>query len=104
MMPEKNQPKVSQFFKPLSVVLNSSADELLRNFVSHREKRCVRKKELSFAMKNSSNCAYNSLSGPLALSSPARVYTASISPDNSPEVGHLQNNSNDSILLDSESD
>ena len=47
--PEENQPKVSQFFKPLVVLVDSSGDDFLPDLVDPKKKSRVRSKDLSFS-------------------------------------------------------
>ena len=42
--PEENQPKVSQFFKPLVVLVDSSGDDILPDLVDPKKKSLVRSK------------------------------------------------------------
>ena len=39
--PEENQPKVSQFFKPLVVLVDSSGDDFLPDLVDPKKKSCM---------------------------------------------------------------
>ena len=102
--PEENQPKVSQFFKPLVVVVDSSGNDFLPDLVVPKKKLRGRKKDLTFSPDYSPKYSYSFRGGPFALSSPARVNTALKSPEMSPVVGPSHNNTNGFILLDSESD
>ena len=104
MKPEKNQPKVSQFFKPLVVLVDSSSADFLPDFVAPKKKLRGRKENVSFSPDYSPKYSYSLRGGPFALSSPARVTPALTSPEMSPVIGPSQNNKNGFILLDPESD
>ena len=102
--PEENQPKVSQFFKPLVVLVDSSGDDFLPDLVDKKKKSRVRSKDLSFSPDYTPNYSYKFVHGPFALSSPARVKPTLTSPEMSPVKGVSSSNTNGYILLDSESD
>ena len=102
--PEENQPKVSQFFKPLVVLVDSSGDDFLPDLVDKKKKSRVRSKDLSFSPDYTPNYSYKCGHGPFALSSPARVKPTLTSPEMSPVKGVSSSNTNGYILLDSESD
>ena len=104
MKPEENQPKVSQFFKPLVVLVDSSSDDFLPDLVAPKKKLRGRKQNVSFSPNYSPKYSYSLRGGPFALSSPARVTPALTSPEISPVIGPSRNNTNGFILLDSESD
>ena len=104
MKPEENQPKVSQFFKPLVVLVDSSSDDFLPDSVVPKKKLCGKKKNMSFSPDYSPKYSYSVRGGPFALSSPARVTPALTSPEMSPVISPSRNNTNGFILLDSESD
>ena len=101
--PEENQPKVSQFFKPLVVIADSSSDDFLPDIVTPKNKLRASKKDFSFSPDYSPKYSYSLRGGPFALSSPARLNPALTSPEMSP-VSPSQSNTNGYILLDSESD
>ena len=48
--PEENQPKVSQFFKPLVVIADSSSDDFLPDIVTPENKLRASKKDFSFSL------------------------------------------------------
>ena len=102
--PEENQPKVSQFFKPLVGLVDSSGDDFLPDLVDPKKKSCVRSKDLSFSPDYTPNYTYKFGCGPYALSSPARVKPTLTSPEMSPVKGVSSSNTNGYILLDRESD
>ena len=82
--PEENQPKVSQFFKPLVVIADSSSDDFLPDIVAPKNKLYTSKKDFSFSPDYSPKYSYSFIGGPFALSSPARVNPALTSPEMSP--------------------
>ena len=102
--PEENQPKVSQFFKPLVVLVDSSGDDFLPDLVDPKKKSHVRSKDLSFSPDYTPSYSYKFGRGPYALSSPARVKPTLTSPEMSPVMGVSSSNNNGYILLDTESD
>ena len=102
--PEENQPKVSQFFKPLVVLVDSSGDDFLPDLVDPKKKSRVRRKDLSFSPNYTPSYSYKFGCGPYALSSPARVKPTLTSPEMSPVMGVSSSNNNGYILLDTESD
>ena len=102
--PEENQPKVSQFFKPLVVLVDSSGDDFLPDLVDPKKKSRVRSKDLSFSPDYTPSYSYKFGCGPYALSSPARVKPTLTSPEMSPVMGVSSSNNNGYILLDTESD
>ena len=67
--PEENQPKVSQFFKPLVVLVDSSSDDFLPDLVDTKKKSRVRSKDLSFSPDYTPSYSYKFGRGPYALSS-----------------------------------
>ena len=101
--PEENQPKVSQFFKPLVVLVDSSGDDFLPDLVDPKKSR-VRSKDLSFSPDYTPSYSYKFGCGPYALLSTARVKPTLTSPEMSPVMGVSSNNNNGYILLDTESD
>ena len=102
--PEENQPKVSQFFKPLVVLVDSSGDDFLPDLVDPKKKSHVRSKDLSLSPDYTPSYSYKFGCGPYALSSPARVKSTLTSPEMSPVMGVSSSNNNGYILLDTESD
>ena len=102
--PEENQPKVSQFFKLLVVLVDTSGDNFLPDLVDPKKKSCVRSKDLSFSPDYTPSYSYKFGHGPFALSSPTRVNLTLTSPEMSPVMGVSSSNTNGYILLDSESD
>ena len=102
--PEENQPKVSQFFKPLVVLVDSSGDDFLPDLADPKKKSHVRSKDLSFSPNYTPSYSYKFGCGPYALSSPARVKATLTSPEMSPVMGVSSSNNNGYILLDTESD
>ena len=102
--PEENQPKVSQFFKPLEVLVDSSGDDFLPDLVDPKKKSHVRSKDLSFSPDYTPSYSYKFGCGPYALSSPARVKPTLTSPEMSPVMGVSSSNNNGYILLDTGSD
>ena len=102
--PEETQPKVSQFFKPLVVLVDSSGDDFLPDLVDPKKKLHVRRKDLSFSPDYTPSYSYKFGCGPYALSYPARVKPTLTSPEMSPVMGVSSNNNNGYILLDTESD
>ena len=93
--PEENQPKVSQLFKPLVVLEDSSGDDFLPDLVDPKKK---------FSPNYTPSYSYKFGCGPYALSSPARVKPTLTSPEMSPVMGVSSSNNNGYILLDTESD
>ena len=59
--PEENHPKVSQFFKLLIVLVDSSGDNFLPDLVDPKKKSHVRSKDLSFSPDYTPNYSYTSL-------------------------------------------
>ena len=102
--PEENQPKVSQFFKPLVVLVDSSGDDFLPDLVDPKKKSRVGSKDLSFSPDYTPSYSYKFGCGPYALLSTARVKPTLTSPEMSPVMGVSSNNNNGYILLDTESD
>ena len=102
--PEENQPKVSQFFKPLIVLVDSSGDDFLPDLVDTKKKSHVRSKDLSFSPDYTPSYSYKFGPGPYALSSPARVKPTLTSPEMSPVKGVSSSNNIGYILVGSESD
>ena len=86
MKPEENQPKVSQFFKPLVVLVDSSSDDFLPDLVVPKKKLRGRKENVSFSPNYSPKYSYSLRGGPFALSSPARVTPLLTSPEMSPVI------------------
>ena len=101
--PEENQPKVSQFFKPLVVLVDRSGDDFLPDLVDTKKSR-VRSKDLSFSPNYTSSYSYKFGHGPYALSSPARDKPTLTSPEMSPVKGVYSINNIGYILVGSESD
>ena len=99
--PEENQPKVSQFFKPLVVLVDSSSDDFLPDLVVPKQKLHGRKENVLFSPDYSPKYSYSVRGGPFAFSSPARVTPALTSPEMSPVRCPPRNNTNGFILLDS---
>ena len=99
-----NQPKVSQFFKLLVVLVDSSGDDFLPDLVDPKKESCVRSKDLSFSPNYTPSYSYKFGHLPYALSSPARVKPQLTSPEMSPVMGVSSSNTNGYILLDTESD
>ena len=87
MKPEENQPKVSQFFKPLVVLVDSSSDDFLPDLVAPKKKLRGKKKNVSFSPDYSPKYSYSVRSGPFASSSHAGVTPALTSPEMSPVIG-----------------
>ena len=102
--PEENQPKVSQFFKLLVVLVYSSSDDFLPDLVVPKQKLHGRKDNVSISPNYSPKYSYSVRGCPFALSSPARVNPALSSPEMSLVRCPPRNNTNGFILLDSESD
>ena len=102
--PEENQPKVSQFFKPLVVLVDSSGDNFLLHLVDPKKKSCFRSKDLSFSPDYTPIYSYKFGCGPYALPSPARVKPTLTLPEMSHVMGVSSSNTNGYILLDTESD
>ena len=65
--PEENQPKVSQFFKPLVVIVDSSSDDFLPDIVTPKNKLRASKKDFSFSPDYSPKYSYSLRGGPFAL-------------------------------------
>ena len=101
--PEENQPKVSQLFKPLVVLVDSSGDDFLPDLVDTK-KLPVRSKDLSFSPNYTPSYSYKFGRGPYALSSPARDKPTLTSPEMSPVKGVSSINNIGYILVGSESD